>query len=80
MVIAVLIRFAGNRLVPVIMPVGWKKTIAAGWVGGLIGSLSWQFDPQVAGVNIVMAFIGSGLGVIFLGLFPFIKILLTKPP
>ena len=80
--IAILLRFAGNRLVPVVMPTGWIRTIAAGWVGGLAGSLLgevlWGIGPQVAGVNLIAAIIGTVVFIFLLGLIPFIKILLGK--
>ena len=72
----------GNRLVPVIMPTGRRRTIALGWIGGLAGSLMgsvwWQSGPRVAEINLVAAFVGSALVILLLGLLPFIKILLGK--
>ena len=80
--IATAIRLIGNRLVPAIMPLGWPKVIALGWVGGFAGSLVdkilWQFGPQVAGINLVAAIAGSSLFILLWGLAPFIKILLGK--
>jgi uncharacterized membrane protein YeaQ/YmgE (transglycosylase-associated protein family) len=80
--IAVLLRFVGNKLAPVVMPSGRLKTIGLGWVGGFFGSwldsVLWQFGPEVAGINLVAAAIGCAVFILFLGLFPFIKILLGK--
>ena len=80
--IAILLRFVGNKLVPVVMPTGRLRTIGLGWAGGFLGSLSdsvlWQFGPEVAGINLVAATIGCALFILFFGLFPFIKILLGK--
>ena len=64
------------------MPTGWVRTTALGWVGGFLGSLAdgfwWQFGPEVAGINLVAAVIGCALFILFLGIAPFIKILLGK--
>jgi len=80
--IAILLRFLGNKLIPIIMPQKRLQTIGVGWLGGLVGSLldgaMWQFGPQVVGVNVVAAVIGSALLILFLGLLPFIKIFLGK--
>ena len=80
--IANLLRLIGNKLVPVVMPSGWLRTIGLGWVGGFFGSLLdsvlWQFGPEVAGINLVVAAVGCALFILFFGLFPFIKILLGK--
>lgn len=79
---AVLLRFIGNKLIPVVMPTGRFKTIALGWAGGFLGSwidsLCWQFGAEVAGVNLVAAAIGCALSIFLLGIYPFIKILLGK--
>ena len=80
--IAVLLRYIGNKLVPVVMPTGWLKTIALGWAGGFLGSwvdsVWWQFGPNVAGINLLAAVIGCGLLILVLGIAPFVKILLGK--
>jgi uncharacterized membrane protein YeaQ/YmgE (transglycosylase-associated protein family) len=80
--IAILLRLVGNKLVPVVMPSGRLLTIGLGWAGGFLGSLLdrflWQFGPEVCGVNLVAAVVGCALFILFLGLYPFIKILLGK--
>lgn len=80
--IAVLLRFLGNKFISVIIPEKRLLVIGTGWLGGLAGSLIdgafWQFGPQLVGVNIVAAVIGSGLFIVFLGLLPFIKILMGR--
>ena len=80
--IAILLRFIGYKLIPVVMPAWRLRTIALGWVGGFLGSLAdslwWQFGPEVAGINLVAAVIGCALFILFLGIAPFIKILLGK--
>ncbi len=79
--IAILLRFIGHKLIPLIIPTGWLRTIALGWVGGFLGSLAdgfwWQFGPEVARINLVAAVIGCALFILFLGIAPFIKILLN---
>jgi uncharacterized membrane protein YeaQ/YmgE (transglycosylase-associated protein family) len=80
--ITILLRFIGNKLIPVVMPAGWLRTITLGWVGGFLGSLAdslwWQFGPEVAEINLVAAVIGCALFILLLGIAPFIKILLGK--
>jgi len=80
--IAILLRFIGFKLIPLVMPTGRVRTIALGWVGGFLGSLLdsllRQFGPEVAGINLVAAVIGCALFILFLGIAPFIKILLGK--
>ncbi len=80
--IAILLRFIGNKLIPLVMPTERVRTIALGWVGGFLGSLAdglwWQFGPDVAEINLVAAVIACALFILFLGITPFIKILLGK--
>ncbi len=80
--IAILLRLIGHKLIPMAMPTGRLRTIALGWVGGFLGSLVdslwWQFGPEVAEINLVAAVIGCALFILFLGIAPFIKILLGK--
>lgn len=80
--VAIILRLIGNRLIPLVIPTGRLRTIASGWAGGFWGSwvdsILWQFGPEVAGVNIVAAVLGCALFVVFLGIVPFIKILLGK--
>ena len=80
--IAILLRFIGNKLIPLVMSTGWLRTIALGWVGGFLGSLAdsllRQFGPEVAEINLVAAVIGCTLFILLLGIAPFVKILLGK--
>ena len=80
--IAILLRFIGHKLIPLVMPSGWFRTIALGWAGGFLGSLAsslwWQFGPEVAGINLMAAVIGCALFILLLSIAPFIKILLGK--
>ena len=78
--IAILLRLTGNKLIPLLMPTGCLRTIAVGWAGGFLGSLVdsvlWHFGPEIGGINLVAAAIGCALFILFLGIFPFVKILL----
>ena len=80
--IAILLGRIGNKLVPLVMPAGRLRTIALGWAGGFLGSwvdgVWWQFGPKVAGINLVAAVVGCALFILFVGIVPFIKILLGK--
>ena len=80
--LAVLLRFAGNRLLPVVMPTGRLLTVGMGWLGGFVGSLVdewlWQFGPEVGGINLLAAVVGGALFILLLGLYPFIRIMLGK--
>jgi len=82
LVIAILLRSIGHKLIPIAMPTGRLRVIALGWVGGFLGSLVdslwWQFGPEIARINLVAAVIGCALFILFLGIAPFIKILLGK--
>jgi len=80
--IAILVRFTGIRLVPLVMPSGRLATVAAGWAGGFLASLAdnvfWQLGPQVAGVSLVAAAIGCTVSILIMGLAPFIRIWLGR--
>ncbi len=80
--IAILLRFIGNKRISIVMPTGRLRIIALGWVGGFLGSLVdslwWQFGPEVAEINLVAAVTGCAFFILFLGIAPFIKILLGK--
>ena len=79
---AILVRFIGTKLIPLLMPSGRLRTVALGWVGGFLASLAdnilWQLGPQVVGISLVAALIGCGLFILGLGIAPFIKILLGR--
>ncbi|MFQ5827446.1 MAG: hypothetical protein ACE5IA_08840 [Dehalococcoidia bacterium] len=80
--IAIGVRFLGQRVVPLAMPRGRLKTVGLGWVGGLVGSLVdgalWHWGPQVGGIYLVAAVLGSALFILGLGLIPFFRILLGR--
>ncbi len=83
--IAIVVRWLGIKLVPLLLPGGRLKAVAVGWAGGLaaswLDSVLWQFGPQVAGINLVAAVIGCILFMLVLGIAPFVKIMLggVKP-
>jgi uncharacterized membrane protein YeaQ/YmgE (transglycosylase-associated protein family) len=80
--ITILLMVIGHKLIPVAMPNGRLRTIVLTWVGGFLGSLIdslWiQFGPEIAGINLIAAVIGCTLFILFLGIAPFVKILLGK--
>ena len=80
--IVIVLRFIGNKLMPVLMPSGQIRTIATGWLGALVGSLVdgavWKIGPNIAGVNLAAAILGCLFFLFLLGIAPFIKIMLGK--
>jgi len=78
LLIALALRFIGNKLVPVAMPTGCLKTIAVGWFGGFLGSVFLHIGPQIAGVYLVPAVVGAAACILTVGLASFVKILLGR--
>ncbi len=80
--ISIILRYIGNKLVPLVMPTGRLKVIIVGWVGGFVGSILdktfWQLGPVVAEISIAAAAIGCAVFIVILGIAPFIKIMLGK--
>ena len=79
---SIVLTIIGRKTVPLLMSEGKMKTILAGWLGGICGSLidrfTWRLGPQM--YEIYWGF-AAGIAVLFvlaLGLTPFIKILLRK--
>jgi len=68
----------GRRLVPVVMPGSWFKTVVVGWLGGLGGSFLarwlWPSGFVFVHINLVGAVIGAIVLVLIVGLIPFIRI------
>jgi uncharacterized membrane protein YeaQ/YmgE (transglycosylase-associated protein family) len=78
--IAILITYIGKKLLPVMMPSSRTKAIFVGLIGGLVGSLIFQFCHLVSRatltkVNLIGAFLGATIFIILLELYPFIKLL-----
>ena len=82
LLIAILARVIGSRLIPVLMPKSRVKTVAVGFLGGLAGSLidrfTIHFGPEVWEINIVAAIIGCVVFVFVLGIYPFVRILVRR--
>jgi hypothetical protein len=80
--IAILLRFAGNRLIPLMMPEGRLLPPIIGWLGGFLASrldgAVWQLGPNFYGINLAAAAVGGALALLLYGLYPFIKIMLGK--
>jgi hypothetical protein len=80
--IAILLMFAGNRLIPVVMPEGRLLPPVVGWLGGFLASrldgAVWHLGPNFYGINLVAAAVGCTLALLLYGLYPFIKIMLGK--
>ena len=80
--IAILVRFAGNKLIPVAMPQGLRDTIAFGWGGGLLGSLvdgaTCQIGPSIVGINLAAAVVGAVFLILLVGAVPFFRIMLGR--
>jgi|Deesub1362B_J571_1020462.scaffolds.fasta_scaffold42920_2 uncharacterized membrane protein YeaQ/YmgE (transglycosylase-associated protein family) len=81
--LSILVRYLGNKFVPVLMPPGRLKTWGIGIVGGFLGSYAQKIlwhGPQIANIYILGAFIGCSLFVLGWGLVPFFKIAIGKRP
>ncbi len=80
--IAIVLRFIGNRVIPVFMPAGRFGVIALGRAGGFLGSWLdsqfWQLGPDVAHINIIAAIIGCAVIILLAGITPFVKIMIGK--
>lgn len=80
--IAIVLKWAGNRLVPLLIPGGRLKIVGAGWLGALAGSLLdrafWRLGPEVSEIYITAAFAGCVVVYLVLGIAPFIRIMLGK--
>src|SRR5437870_350618 len=65
LVVAGLIGWAADAVVPGQLPGGWLGAVLAGLVGGFVGhllfrTLGWpSIGPDIAGVDIVPAFVGA---------------------
>ena len=80
--LAIAVTVLGHRLIPVVMPSGRLKTVAAGLLGGLLGQLIGTtllpWGLRLWGVNLLLACLGTVLAVLLGGLVPFLKILLGR--
>ena len=80
--LSILVWEAGNRLVPLIMPPSRIRTVALGVVGGLVANLilGWFYSwgPSLAGINPLYALLGTVIAVLFVGVLPFLRLLLRR--
>lgn len=78
--IAIAVRFLVRKLLPLALPKSRLKAIALGWLAGLAASLLERllgpWEPQVAGVHVLAAFVGSGVAIVGWGIWPFVAIFL----
>jgi hypothetical protein len=77
--LAIAVRWLGLKLIPLLIPRSWVKTVAIGWLGGLAGSLMdryiWHLGPRFVEIQVTLAAIGCVLFILVCGLWPFLKIL-----
>ena len=60
LVIAALVGWIADMVVPGDFPLGWLGSIVAGLVGAYIGgTLLGQFGPQIGGIYLIPAIIGA---------------------
>jgi uncharacterized membrane protein YeaQ/YmgE (transglycosylase-associated protein family) len=75
LIVAGLVGWAADLVVPGELPGGWLGAVLAGLAGGWLGSLlfSWlhwqRIGPDIAGVDIVPAFVGAIVIAVALELF-----------
>ncbi|GEM_PF-5215854 len=79
--IAVVARWLVVRLAPLLTPKGKLKTWGVGWATGLAGSYLAGLvapGPTLAGVSLWGAAVGALIGILALGLYPFLKIMVGR--
>ncbi len=81
--IAVLVRAATKKLLPMVMPPSRLKTLLAVFIGALAGTLLFRLchlgdATVVAEANLIGAFLGAVVFLLLFGLYPFIKVFLGK--
>jgi uncharacterized membrane protein YeaQ/YmgE (transglycosylase-associated protein family) len=60
LIVAGIVGWLADLVVPGRVPFGWLGAIVAGLVGSLIGALLFgRFGPDLAGIHIIPAFIGA---------------------
>ena len=77
--LAMVVRWLGLKLIPLLIPRSRLKTLAVGWLGGLAGSLTdryaWHLGPRFVEIQVATAAIGCAIFILMAGLWPFLKIL-----
>lgn len=80
--LSIILTMLGRKTLRLLMPEGIRVTVLAGWVGGIVGSMvdlfTSQLGPELLKVYWGLAFLGSALFILALGLAPFFKILFRK--
>lgn len=82
--IAIGLRWAGGRLLPLIMPSSRLASLGAGLLGGLgghfLGGWLWPEAPRLGVLHLPLTLGGVILFIVLLGLVPFLRIFLGKTP
>ena len=82
--IAIGCRWLGGRLLPLVMPPSRLASFGVGLLGGLaghiLGGLLWPEALRWGGLHLPFALFGAFLGIVLLGLIPFLRIFLGKTP
>jgi hypothetical protein len=77
--LAIVARWLGLKLVPLVIPRRRLRTLAIGWLGALTGSLMdryiWHLGPKFVEIQVAAAAIGCTLFILAAGLWPFLRIL-----
>jgi len=80
--LAIVVRWLGLKLVPLLIPRRRLRTLAIGWLGGLTGSLMdryiWHLGPRFVEIQVAAAAIGCAVFILAAGLWPFLEILVGK--
>ena len=80
--LAIVVRWLGLKLIPLLIPRSFIRTIAIGWLGGLAGSLLdryiWHLGPRFVEIQVALAAIGCAVFILAAGLWPFLKILMGQ--
>jgi hypothetical protein len=75
LLIVILTRFICGRITSVLTG-SFRKSIALGWLGGIIGGFIFDLGPHIGFIDLLGAFIGCTLILLAYGIYPFLKILL----
>ena len=81
LLIAISVRWLANRTVPVLVPKERLRTVGIGWLVGLAGGYLTHAvapGPTLGGVSLWGAIAGSAMGILGLGLYPFLRILVGR--
>lgn len=80
--ISILLRYIGNKIIPVFMPPKRLRSWGVGMLGGFLGSFADKIflgiGPEIAKIYLLGAILGSSLFILLYGLAPFLRILFFK--